>query len=186
MKKLLPAALLAAALTTPVLAVELNNVHADKSTVTFTAKQMGVAVDGRFKKFAAELSFDPAKPQGARASIDIEVASIDAGSPEANDEVVGKQWFNAKAFPTARFVLSSAKALGGNRYEMAGKLTIKGTSRDLTVPVTLQQDGKNAIFDGSFVLRRADFAIGEGAWADFSTVANEVPIRFHILSSTKK
>jgi polyisoprenoid-binding protein YceI len=162
-------------------ALEYTQVLANESTVSFGYKQMGVALDGKFNKYAAQLAFDPAKPAKAQARIDIDVASIDTGSEEANQEVVGKQWFNAKAFPAASFVSSSLKALGGNRYEAGGKLTIKGKTQDVIAPVTFQSAGNKGIFDGSFTIKRLDYAIGEGAWSDVDTVANEIQIRFHLV-----
>ena len=41
------------------------------------------------------------------------------------------------------------------------------------------------LVDGAFVLKRADFAIGEGSWSDFGTVANEIQIKFHFLAKAK-
>lgn len=179
------AALLGALTALPAAAVEYSQFQPERSQIAFTSKQMGVAVDGRFKKFAAALSFDPAKPTAASARIDIELASIDAGSKDADDEVVGKQWFNTKSFPTASFVSSGVKALGGDRYEVIGKISIKGKSQDAVLPVTVKQDGKLATFDGSLVIKRLDFAIGEGPWADVGTVANEVQIKFRIVAASK-
>lgn len=167
-------------------AVEFSSVQAEKSTLTFVSKQMGVAVDGRFRKFAASLAFDPAKPTQGSARLELDMSSIDAGSKDANDEVVGKAWFNVKAFPTATFVSSSVKALGGDRYEVAGKLTIKGRTQDVTAPFTFRQDGAAGVFDGYFVLKRLDFAIGDGAWSDTSAVANEVQIKFHVVAAARK
>ncbi|HJV94046.1 MAG TPA: YceI family protein, partial [Azonexus sp.] len=145
-------------------AIEYNQVQANKSNVAFVYKQMGVAVDGKFKKFSSQLSFDPAKPAAAKASFDVELASVDTGAPEGDDEVAGKQWFNTKAFPTARFVSASVKPLGGNRYEVAGQLSIKGKTQDVVVPATFTPNGNSGVFDGSFTIRRADFSIGEGIW----------------------
>lgn len=185
MKRLtLAAAFLVAA--TAAGATEFGTVLADKSTLTFTSKQMGVPVDGKFKKFATTLAFDPAKPAAASAKLELDLASIDAGSPDANGEVVGKPWFNLKVFPTATFVSSSVKALGGDKFELAGKLTIKGKTQDLVAPVTFRQEAGNGVFDGTFTLKRLDFAIGEGAWSDVSTVANEVHIKFHIVAAPRK
>lgn len=167
-------------------AVEFGTVQADKSTLAFTSKQMGVPVDGKFRKFTAAVTFDPAKPAAASAKLDLDLGSIDAGSADANSEVVGKGWFNVKVFPNATFVSSTVKALGGDRYELAGKLTIKGKTQDLVAPVTFRQEGGNGVFDGTFTLKRLDFAIGEGAWSDVSTVANEVQIKFHIVASPRK
>jgi hypothetical protein len=52
--------------------------------------------------------------------------------------------------------------------------------------VTITIKGNAATFDGAFVLKRADFAIGEGPWAAFDTVANEIQIKFHLLATTGK
>jgi polyisoprenoid-binding protein YceI len=179
---------LAAALGLPVAshAAEFSVVKADKSTLAFGFKQMNVAMEGRFKKFTTQLNFDPAKTASAKVVLDVDLASIDTGSSEGDDEVAGKQWFNTKAFPAAHFVSSSVKPVDGNRYEVAGQLTIKGRTQLVTAPTTVTIQGNNATFDGAFVLKRADFAIGEGPWADFGTVANEIQIKFHVLASSGK
>lgn len=178
MKRIVFACTLATALS--VHAVEYTQVQADKSSIQFTYKQMGVAVDGRFKRFSSQISFDPAKPAAARAVFEVELASVDTGAAEGDEEVAGKAWFNTRAFPTARFASGSVKALGGNRYEVAGQLSIKGRTQDVVVPATFTAQGNSGVFDGSFTIRRADFAIGEGSWAKFDVVANDVQIRFRI------
>lgn len=179
--RLLLAALAAAASTAQ--AIEFKQFQPAKSALSFVFKQMNVPVDGQFKSFRSTLTFDPAKPAAAKAEFEIDMASIDAGSKDANDEVAGKLWFNTKAFPTAKFVATSVKPLGANRFEVAGKMTIKGKTLDLTTPVTVRQEGNSATFEGSLVLKRADYAIGEGMWADFGTVANEVQIKFRLVAT---
>ena len=145
---------------------------------------MNVPVEGQFKSFRSKIAFDPAKPAAARAELEIDLASIDAGSKDANDEVASKAWFNTKEFPVAKFVATSVKPLGANRFELAGKMTIKGRTQDLTTPVTLRQEGNSATFEGSLVLKRADYALGEGMWADFGTVANEVQVKFRLVATS--
>jgi polyisoprenoid-binding protein YceI len=171
---------LAAAL--PASAIEFNQFQASKSALSFVSKQMNVPVEGQFKSFRSKIAFDPAKPAAAKAEFEIDLASIDAGSKDANDEVAGKAWFDTKAFPVARFVATSVKPLGNNRFEVAGKMSIKGRTLDLTTPVTLRQEGNSATFEGALVIKRADYAIGEGMWADFGTVANEVQIKFRLVA----
>lgn len=173
------AALLCAAGTTS--ALEYKQVLANESSVTFGYTQMGVPLDGKFGKFTAQLSFDPARLNKAQAKIDIDVASIDAGSTEANEEVVAKQWFNAKAYPVASFVSTGIKALGNDRYEATGKLSIKGRTLDVKTPVSFRSSGDRGRFEGAFTIKRLDYAIGEGAWTDVDTVANEIQIRFHLV-----
>ncbi len=164
-------------------AIEFNQFQPGKSTLSFVSKQMNVPVEGRFKSFRSKLSFDPAKPAAARAEFEIDLASIDAGSKDADDEVAGKAWFNTKEFPVARFVATSVKPLGGNRFEVAGKMSIKGKTLDLATPVSVTRQGNSATFDGNLVLKRADYGIGEGIWADFGTVANEVQIKFRLVAT---
>ena len=164
-------------------AVEYGTVQADKSTLTFTSRQMGVPVQGRFPKFTAHIAFDPAKPDAAKVDISIDLASTDAGSKDANDEVVGKQWFNVKMFPAANFTSSAVKSLGAGRFEVTGPLTIKGKAVPVTAAFTFKVDGTNGVFDGGFTMKRIDFAIGEGPWADLSTVANEIQVNFHVVAA---
>ncbi len=161
-------------------AAEYRQVQLDKSSVGFTYKQMGVGMDGQFRKFNPQLSFDPARPANGKVSMDIDLGSVDTGGAESDQEVAGRAWFNTKAFPTARFVSSSVKALGNNRYEVAGKLSIKGQSRDLVFPTTFTPAGKSGVFDGAFVIRRGDFSIGEGAWSKFDIVANDIQVKFRV------
>lgn len=185
MKFRLPAiALVATLITAPAAqAVEFTQYQHGKSSLAFVYKQMNVPVDGQFKSFRAKLAFDPAKPAASKAEFEIDLASIDAGSKDANDEVAGKAWFDTKTFPVARFVATSVKPLGNDRFEVAGKMSIKGKTRDLSTPVTVTQQGSNATFDGSLVLKRADYGIGDGVWADFGTVANEIQIKFRLVAS---
>lgn len=167
-------------------AVEFTSIKIDKSALNFVYTQMGVPVDGHFRRFSAQFSFDPAKPAAANVVFDLDLASIDAGSEEANDEVAGKEWFNTKDFPQAKFISTSFKALGGNRYEVSGKMSIKGRTKIVTAPFNFGSQGNTAVVDGTFLLKRADFAIGEGSWSDFGTVANEIQIKFHFLASAGK
>ncbi|NMG44392.1 polyisoprenoid-binding protein [Aromatoleum toluvorans] len=157
-----------------------DQVQPAKNRIDFVFKQMNVPVNGYFKKAKVDLAFDPAAPAKSTVRLDLDLASIDAGSSDANTEVVGKPWFDVKAFPTATFVSSSVKPLGGDRYEMTGKLTIKGKTRDVTTPVTVKQNGNTATFDGAFTLKRLEFAIGDGTWSDTSIVADEVKVSFHV------
>jgi len=181
------APLAALALTLPAIAAEFGTLQAEKSALTFVSKQMGVPMDGKFRKFNATIAFDPARPTAASARFDLDLASVDAGSRDADTEVVGKPWFNVKTYPTATFVSSAVRPLGGERFELSGKLTIKGRTQDLVAPFSFRQDGSQRIFDGSFTLKRLDFAIGEGIWADVATVANEVQVKFHhVANATRK
>ena len=160
-----------------------NQVVADKGRIDFVFKQMNVPIEGHFRTFKTDLDFNPSAPEKSSVRLELDLASIDAGSSEANKEVVGKSWFNVKQSPKATFVSTAVKPLGGNRYEVAGTLTIKGKTQTVTAPVTVTQQGNTATFDGGFTLKRLEFAIGDGMWADTSVVANEVDVRFHAVAA---
>ena len=151
-----------------------------QSELDFTSKQMGVPVDGKFKRFDAQLAFDPKKPEAGKVSFSIEMGSATLGAPEFDAELVKAPWFNAKALPQASFVSTSFKPAGGGRIDVAGKLTIKGVSRDVVVPVQFTQSGTNATATGQLAIKRLDFKIGEGEWADTSVVANDVNVKFKL------
>lgn len=185
MRKLFLAALLAAS-TANAQAIEFNQLATDKSSLIFVSKQMNVPTEGRFKRFRSTVSFDPAAAAKARIEFEIDPASIDLGSSEADEEAKGKDWFNVKTYPTARFVASAVKPLGNNRFEVVGKMTVKGRTRDLVAPATFRQEGNLGVFEGSLTLKRADYGIGEGMWATFDTVANEVLVKFKLAALSVK
>lgn len=167
-------------------AVELNQVTAEKSQITFAGKQMGVLTNGSFRKFDARISLDPARPESGKARVDIDLASVDAGSDEATTEVKGKVWLNIAAFPKASFVASSIKLLGAGRYEARGALSIKGISRDAVVLFTIRNEGPGSWLEGGFAFPRLQFRIGEGAWGDTSTVADEIQVKFKLFLSSQE
>lgn len=162
---------------------EFNTLGIAQSRVSFAYKQMNVPMEGNFKRFGGQLTFDPAKPTLAKTALNIDLASIDTGTTEGDEEVAGKLWFNTKQFPVARFVSTSVKPLGNNRFLVTGKMSIKGRTRVVSTPASFSQQGATGVFEGAFVLKRADYGIGEGLWADFDGVANEVQIKFRLVAS---
>lgn len=164
-------------------AVEFTEFMPARSSIAFAYKQMNVPLEGKFSRFSARIAFDPENTRAAQAKIEVDLASIDTGFSDADGEVSGKLWFNTQAFPAAQFVSSGVRALGGNRYEALGKLSIKGKTLDVIAPFMFRQEGPVAVFDGSFNMKRLDYAIGEGIWSDLATVANEVQVKFHIVAS---
>lgn len=162
----------------PASGAEFTVLRPQQSSVTFVSKQMGVPVEGSFRKFAAHIALDPARPEAGTARIDIDLAGIDTGSAEADAEVAGKAWFDTKNHPTASFVSSGVRQAGKERYEALGKLTLKGRTLDVRAPFTLRQNADTLVIDGMFPLKRLDYGIGSGIWSDTDTVADEVQIRF--------
>ena len=153
------------------------------SEIGFTTKQMGVPVDGKFSIFSASIALDPKKPETGSVSFSIDTGSARFGSAELDAEVPKPTWLNVALFPKATFQSSSIKAAGPGRFEVAGKLTIKGLVRDITVPVQLAQSGTTSTASGTFTIKRLEFKVGEGEWADTSLLANDVQVRFKLVLS---
>ncbi|KQV99788.1 YceI family protein [Rhizobacter sp. Root1221] len=151
-----------------------------QSEIAFTSRQMGVPVDGKFKKFDAQVTFDPKKADASKIAFTVDLGSVSLGASETEAEVVKPEWFDTKAFPQATFQSTTVKAVGGGKFEVAGKLAIKGASKDVVVPVTIAQAGPTTTATGAFTIKRLDYKIGDGDWKDTSMVADAVQIKFKL------
>jgi polyisoprenoid-binding protein YceI len=149
-----------------------------QSEIVFVSKQMGVPVEGRFKKFDAQLAFDPAKPETSKIAFTVDVASATLGVPETDAELPKATWFNTSKFPQATFQSTTVKGLGGGKFEVSGTLGIKGATRNVVVPVVVTQAGATTNATGTFSLKRLAFQIGQNEWADTSMVADDVQVKF--------
>jgi len=184
MKQKILASLLLSSLPFLSVAATYDAFVSEESQVNFTYQQMGVSLDGTFEKFEGNLSFDTENPEAATASVSIPLASVDTGTSEGNDEVAGKSWFNLAEFPNASFESTQVKALDNGQFQVSGTLSIKGSSKDIEFPATFKEDGNKGTFAGEFTINRGDFAIGEGMWAKYDIVANEVTIRFSLVAQS--
>jgi len=160
----LPILTLAAGLLVAVSAQAQQQLVPAQSSIEFAAKQMGVPMQGHFRKFDAQLSFDPAKPESSRIRFSVDTGSATMGARETDAELPKPVWFNVAQFPQATFESS----------------TIKGTSVNVSVPVVLTQSGATTTATGVLPIKRLAFKIGDGEWADTSMVADEVQVKFKL------
>ena len=175
--------ILAAASVCALPALAQQKLVAAQSEIVFVSRQMGVPVEGRFNKFDAQISFDPAKPEAGKLAFTVDTGSATFGAPESDAEMPKATWFNVARFPQASFQSSAVKGLGAGKLEVRGKLAIKGNVHDVVVPVVLVQSGPNTTATGAFVIKRLAFKIGENEWADTSMVADDVQVKFKITLS---
>ena len=158
---------------------------AAQSEIAFTTRLTGAPVQGHFKRYDAQIAYDSKRPEAAKVALSIDLASASVGTAEVDAELPKPEWFDTRAFPRATFESSAVKAPAPRRLEVAGKLAIKGISRDLVVPVTLAQSGAGAgaltTATGAFAIKRLDFRVGDGDWKDTSMVADEVQVRFKLV-----
>jgi len=164
--------------TIPVVAPALV---ASQSEISFVSHQMGVPIDGRFRKFDAQVQFDPNAPQKGRFLIDVDVTSVSLPTSDAMEEVVKPAWFNSRNFPAAQFASTAIRTIDNGHYEISGRLTIKGQSQDVVVPVAITQSAGLTTAAGEIVLHRLAFAIGDGEWRDTSVVADNVEVKFRLV-----
>ncbi|TDR78474.1 YceI family protein [Paludibacterium purpuratum] len=181
MKPYLAACLLVA--SAPLLAAPIDS---GQSRIDFTLKQMDIPMQGQFKRIGGDVTLDPANAAQGRANLTIQIASISLPTADATAQTKQPAWFNATRFPTAQLITSSIKPLGGNRFQFSGKLTIKGTTRDVSAPFTLSRQGALSVVDGTLPVSRLAYKVGEGEWADTDTVADSVLIKFHIAYPSSK
>ena len=174
------AALTSAALLATVPAWAQQKLVPAQSSIQFTARQMGVPLQGHFSRFGAQVAFDPAKLASSKIAFTVDTGSATLGSRETDAELPKAEWFNTAQFPQATFQSSNIKALGGGKFEVAGKLNIKGQAHDVVVPVTLVQTDATTLATGTVALKRLAYKIGDGEWADTSLVADDVQVQFKL------
>lgn len=172
----------AIAITGPAAAAEpMAKLVPGQGQIVFVTRQMGVPVEGAFKNFDAQIAFDPQKPEGGMVALQIDMGSATLGVPQSDAELPKAPWFDTARFPRASFQSSRIKSLGGGRFEIAGRLTIKGSTQELVVPVAITQSAGQSVATGGFTIQRLAFKVGEGEWTDTSLVGDEVQVRFKLV-----
>lgn len=148
------------------------------SRLAFSGKQMGAAFKGEFKTFSADIVFAADDLANSRAEATVDIASVTTGDQERDTNIVGKEWFDAAQFPSARFVSTAfRKAEGENSFVADGNLTIRDITLPVSLPFTLafSPDG-SAAMKGQLALDRSKFRLGTGDWEDASIIANDVTV----------
>lgn len=151
-----------------------------QSSIAFVSKQMGVPVEGQFKRFDAQIAFDPARPSASQIAFSVDMASATLGAKETDAELPKPDWFHTAQFPQATFQSSKVSKVAPGQFEVAGKLTLKGVSSEVVVPVALSQAGAITTATGTFTLKRLTFKVGDKEWADTSMVADPVQVKFQL------
>ncbi|KQP58302.1 YceI family protein [Methylobacterium sp. Leaf112] len=156
-----------------------------KSAIRFSGVQVGAPFSGRFERFDATVTFDPAKPEAGHATVLIDLASARTGDVQRDTALPQQDWFDVKAARQARFEATGFVDKGGGDYEAVGTLTIRGTSRPLTLPFRLALAEDQARATGHVGLVRTAFGVGQGAWASGQWVALEVGVDVDLVATSK-
>jgi polyisoprenoid-binding protein YceI len=172
-------AALSVLLSGALMAAEVNIGPATKSTMIAIFKQEGVAVDTPFTRFSGKINYDAKNVAAATAVLEVETASLDIGDAAYNAEVAKKSWFDSATHPKAVFRSTAIKAVSATRFDATGTLTIKGRVLTITVPVTVGAVPAGNAFDGTFVISRKAFGIGDPIWED--AIDDKVTVKFHLV-----
>jgi polyisoprenoid-binding protein YceI len=159
------------------------------SRVSFTVTKWGFAeVEGRFKDFSGTLVYDEAAPERSRLDWRVSVASVDTGEAPRDHSLQAPEYFDAARFPYLTFTTSSVKAAGEGQLDVTGALTIRGTSRPVTVRATnrgrhtVPGEGDFQLFESRFTLNRYDFGVRGGRLLG-PAISRDVTI--HLIAAAK-
>jgi polyisoprenoid-binding protein YceI len=155
------------------------SIDATKSSIVATFRQENVPVQAPFRSFSGHIVYDPAQPGAAKAALDVDTGSLDLGSEDYSSEVRKKGWLDSATYPKASFVASAITPGGAGHFDASGTLTLKGKTLGITVPVTVTRIGTAQSFDGTLVISRRYFAIGDAEWSD--VVDDKVSVKFHLV-----
>ncbi|QWF18291.1 YceI family protein [Lysobacter capsici] len=177
----LAAALFAAA--APALAADY--VQQTGSTLTFATKYQGEVFAGNFPGFTARLSFDPTRLDTSKLDVVIPLAGTNSKNAERDDTLKGADFFSIAKFPQARFTATKFRSLGGNNFAADGSLNLRGATKPVTLNFTWTA-GDKPVLTGKATVKRLDFGVGGGDWADTSIIPNEVAVSTKVVFAPAK
>lgn len=155
-------------------------VDAAHSTLTFTNSYQDVEYSGQFRRFDAAIAFDPKDLAHAKFDVTVDITSLDTQNSERDHTALGAEFFDASKFPKAHFVTTAFDKAAGGKVIADGTLTLHGISKPVALTVTFTPRGNAATLDVTAQLKRLDFGIGTGQWADPSMIGNGVTVHGHL------
>ena len=156
------------------------------SSLTFTFDQAGAASKGSFKQFSTELVYDEKSPAAGSLQVKVQIASIDTQDQERNDMLVGADLFDAQKYPTAQYTASSLARTAAGGLEAVGKLTLRGVTKDLRLPLKIVPTASGLELSGATSIKRLDYGVGQGDWQSTEGVADEVKIQYKVALTRAK
>lgn len=114
--------------------------------------------DGVFKKLEGKIIFDESRPEDAVFDVTIEVKSVETGNPMRNESIIGDTWLNAEKYPHITFQ-SKGAVKQEDKWSTTGTLRLHGVEQPLELPFTFKEEEDGALFEGSFVLKMADYKL---------------------------
>lgn len=131
-----------------------------KSSVSVQLFVDGQPVEGRFGNYKADILFDPEEPADGEISITIDTASLRTGDAGRDAALFSPQWLNGGAYPNIRLTSRTIKALDAGSYRMEADLTIKGVTRRIVVPLSVEDEGTDGKIQAEARASQAAFGLG--------------------------
>jgi polyisoprenoid-binding protein YceI len=150
------------------------------NSLTFTFQQLDAASTGQFKTFRTEFAYDPANLAAGSLQVTVNIGSLDTQDGERDTALKSTDLFDAAKHPAATYVASSLARTASGGIEAVGKLTLRGVSRDLRLPLTLKPVAGGIELSGQTAIRRLEFGVGQGEWQSTESVGDEVKIQYRV------
>lgn len=173
-------ALLLCTLALPGIAGATNyTVQPSGSTLAFHGNFQGSGFDGHFGRFDAAIAYDPVHLDASKFEVTVDLASAKTGDSDRDSALPGSDFFDVAQFPKAHYVTSAFHRDGG-KIIAEGNLTLRGVTRPVNLTVDFHPSGNNATLDVKGTVKRLDFGVGGGDYADTSVIADEVIVTAHL------
>jgi polyisoprenoid-binding protein YceI len=156
------------------------------SRLSFASKYSGDAFTGSFRRFTAEIAFDPAQLPASKIVVSVDMSSVTTGDSDRDETLPTGEWFDTKKFPRATFTSTAIKAAGPGRYTATGNLNIKGVTRPATLAFGLKITGDKAESIGQLTLDRSQFGVGQGQFKGGETIPLAVTVNTAIRATRVK
>ncbi|KZL08482.1 Protein YceI [Pseudovibrio axinellae] len=156
-------------------------VDRNKSTLGFEVINNGNTVTGTFETWNAKITFDEENLDNAKIQASIVTGSVKTDDAQAAGAIPSAQWLDISSYPDAVFRADNVAPAGGDLYEAAGTLELKGATIAVFLPFTLTIEGDAAHAVGEATLTRGDFKVGDGV--PDSTVSNKVIVKLDLYAN---
>ena len=194
MRRTIAAALFTALTAMPVLAAEVHTIDAGHSEVSFQVRHLVTQVRGNFNDYEGTINLDPANLEKSSVDFKIKAASIDTNNADRDKHLRGEDFFFVEKFPEIAFKSKSIKKAGKDTYDVTGTLTMRGVSKEVTLPVTYLGAVKDpwgnekAGFSTAVTLNRKDYGINWNAALDNGgfVLSDEVKVDINLETQKKK
>lgn len=170
---------------------EIDRVH---SSVGFQVNHMVISkVNGKFDSFNGTINFDGKDFSRASVVVNIDPKTIDTDNERRDGHLKSPDFFAADSLPEMKFVSTSIKPLGENKFQMVGDLTMRG----VTKPVTLDGEfrgtvaamgGTKAGFSAKGTINRQDWGVSWNKTLDAGgfVVSDNVDLLIEVEADLKK